>query len=338
MADSEVVAVIGGGSWGTTLAKIASDNGRKTLLWARREDLCREINETRENRVYLPGVTLPPNLEATHDLGRVCAATHLLILVVPSHGLRAVAREIGSHVTGQHVLVHGTKGIEVDTFKRMTEIIREETCLRKIGVLTGPNLARELAQREPAGTLVASHYDEVFERAQAALQSDYFRVYYSHDVVGAEVGGAFKNIVALAAGMVSGLGFGENTKSLLLTRALSEMARLGVAMGADVLTFGGMAGIGDLMATAASRLSRNHQVGTRLAQGETLEQIQTEMKMVAEGVKTTRAIHDFALRRELDLPIVAAVYHLLYEGGNAPELMRDLMTAPTGREFVALAP
>lgn len=334
----EPVAVVGAGSWGTTLAKLVAENGRRTLLWARSAELCREIEETRENRAYLPGARLPPSLEATHDLERVCDSTRLILLVVPSHGLRAVARQLGDHVSGEHVLVHATKGLEEGTFKRMTEILREETCLRQLGVLTGPNLARELAAREPAGTLIASPYDDVFRRAHAALESDYFRVYHSHDVIGAEIGGAFKNIVALAAGLVSGLGYGENTKALILTRSLSEMARLGTAMGADILTFGGMAGIGDLMATATSRLSRNFQVGERLAKGESLEQIQGAMRMVAEGVKTTRAVRDYAERRQLDLPIVRAVFRLLYQGGDPPTLLADLMAIPTGREFVALTP
>lgn len=332
----ESVAVIGAGSWGTTLARILGDNGRRTLLWARREDLCREINESRENRDYLPGAELAPCVEATHDLQRVCDTCKLMLLVVPSHGLRKLAYELGGFVTGEHVVVHATKGIEQATFKRMSEVLVEETCLRKIGVLTGPNLAKELAQRQPAGTLVASRYDEVFRRAHAALSSDYFRVYWGQDVIGAEVGGAFKNIVALAAGVVTGLGLGENSKALLLTRGLSEMARLGVAMGAEVLTFGGMGGIGDLIATCSSTLSRNHQVGARLAQGESLQQIQDHMQMVAEGVKTTGAVHGFATRKGLELPIVRAVYHLLYEGGTAPRLLEDLMSIPTGAEFVAL--
>jgi glycerol-3-phosphate dehydrogenase (NAD(P)+) len=334
----EPVAVIGAGSWGTTLAKVLGDNGCRTLLWARRAELCREINETRRNETYLPGFELPPNVEATDDLGRVCESVRLILLVVPSHGLRKLAFELGELVTGEHIVVHATKGIEEQSFRRMSEILIEETCLRKIGVLSGPNLARELAARQPAGTLVASRYDEVYRRTHAALHGDYFRVYWGKDVIGAEVGGAFKNIVALAAGVAHGLGFGENTRALLLTRAMSEMARLGVSMGAELLTFGGMAGFGDLIATCSSTLSRNHQVGTRLARGESLEQIRAEMKMVAEGVKTTRAVQAYAAKKGLDLPIVRGVHRLLYEGGDVPTLLRDLMAIPTGAEFAALSP
>jgi glycerol-3-phosphate dehydrogenase (NAD(P)+) len=334
----ERVAVIGAGSWGTTLAKVLADNGRKVLLWTRREELARQVNEQHENRDYLPDVKLPENVEACSDLERIGNTCHLILMVVPSHGMRATARALGDFLTGEHVVIHAAKGIEEDSFKRMSEILREETCLRKIGVLSGPNLARELAKKQPTGTLVASHFDEVYERAAAALNNDHFRVYGGRDVIGAEVGGAFKNIVALAAGVAAGLGFGENTKALLLTRGLSEMARYGIAMNAELLTFGGMAGMGDLIATCSSPLSRNHQVGARLAAGESLSAIQEHMRMVAEGVKTTRAVHDYADKKGLDLPIVRAVYHLLYEGGDVPTLMQDLMSIPTGAEFVALSP
>ena len=335
---SEPVGVIGAGSWGTTLAKVLGDNSRQTLLSVRRQELSDEINRTRQNSAYLPDFELPPSVEATSDLERVAETCKLLLLVVPSHGLRALAYELGNFVTGEHVVVHATKGIEEGTFKRMSEVLAEETCLRKVGVLSGPNLARELAARHPTGTLVASRYDEVYERTHRALHNDYFRVYWGKDVIGAEVGGAFKNIVALASGVAAGLGLGENTRALLLTRGMSEMARLGSAMGAEVLTFGGMAGFGDLIATCSSTLSRNFQVGMRLARGETLESIQADMRMVAEGVKTTRAVHAYATKKRLDLPIVSAVHRLLHERGDVPTLLRDLMAIPTGAEFVALTP
>lgn len=330
------VGVIGAGSWGTTIAKILGENGKHTLFWMRRPELAKEINETHENSTYLPGAKLPESVEATTDLERICKSCTLLILVVPSHGMRDIAREIGNHVTGEHVVVHATKGIEQGTFRRMSEVLREETCVRKIGVLSGPNLAKELAQRQPAGTLVASRYEEVFRRAHAALHNGYFRVYFGHDVIGAEIGGGFKNIIALAAGVAAGLGLGDNTKALLLTRGLSEMARFGVAMGAEILTFGGMAGMGDLIATCSSPLSRNHQVGARLAKGEKLEDIQRDMRMVAEGVKMAHAAHEYATRKRLDLPIARAIYRLLYEHHEVPTLLKDLMAIPAGPEFAAL--
>jgi glycerol-3-phosphate dehydrogenase (NAD(P)+) len=329
----ECVAVIGSGSWGTTLAKVAAENGRKVLLWARRQELSDEINRTRRNQSYLPDIALPPSLEATHDLERVCASAKLLVVVVPSHGMRELAYALGDHLDGEHVIVHATKGIERESYKRMSEVLREETCVRRIGVLSGPNLARELALGQPAGTLIASRYSEVFARSQQIFGNGYFRVYASQDVVGAEVGGAFKNVVALAAGVASGLGLGDNSKALLITRGLAEMAKLGVAMGGELVTFAGMAGIGDLIATCSSTLSRNHQVGERLARGETIEQIQAHMQMVAEGVKTTRAVQDFALRHGLELPIVRAVHRLLYEGCDIASALTDLMATPTGMEL-----
>jgi glycerol-3-phosphate dehydrogenase (NAD(P)+) len=330
------IGVVGAGSWGTTLAKILGENGKETLLWAREEEVWREINEAHTNSRFLPGHELPQVVEATGDLERICTSCDLLLMVVPSHGTRAVARQMGEHLQGDQLLVHCTKGIEIETFKRMSEVLREETCLRKIGVLCGPNLSKELAARNPAGTLVASKYDEVVRAAQDALHNQYFRVYGGRDVVGAEVGGSFKNIVAVAAGVVDGLKMGDNTKALLLTRSLNEMARLGAAMGAELVTFGGMAGVGDLMATCFSPLSRNHQVGERLAQGQTLDEIQRGMFMVAEGVKTTRAVHLYAARGGLDLPIVRGVHAMLYEGLTVRDALGQLMARQTGREFPGL--
>jgi glycerol-3-phosphate dehydrogenase (NAD(P)+) len=328
-----VVGVVGAGNWGTTLAKVIGGNERQTLLWAREPEVRQSVAEAHENTMFLPGYRLPDTVRPTGDLREICELCDLIFMVVPSHVFRGVARIMGEHLQGDQMVVHCTKGIEIDTFKRMSEVLREETCLRKVGVLAGPNLAKELAEQKPAGTLVASKYPEVQRAAQDVLNNRYFRVYAGHDVVGAEVGGSFKNIVAVAAGICDGLHMGDNTKALLLTRSLNEMARLGTVMGADLVTFGGMAGIGDLMATCASPLSRNHQVGERLAQGQTLEQIQASMLMVAEGVKTAKAVHGFARRHDLELPIVRAVYQLLYEGVSVAEAVERLMSRVVGHEF-----
>ncbi len=333
---TNTVTVIGAGSWGTTLARILADNGRDVLLWARDRSLTAAINRHRVNERYLPGFDLPPNLEATSDLSRACRESPMLVLVVPSHGLRKVAHRMGRHVGGDQIVVHATKGIEIGTFKRMSEVLREETCLRKIGVLSGPNLARELAARKPAGTLVASAYREVREAAAAAFHNAYFRVYTGSDVAGAEVGGAFKNVIAVAAGIVDGMGLGDNTKALLLTRGLNEMARLGESLGSGIVSFGGMAGIGDLMCTCASPLSRNHQVGERLARGQRRRQIEAEMTMVAEGIKTAKAVHEFAARKGLDLPIAEGVYRLLYTRKGVKRVLDELMALPAGDEFPEL--
>lgn len=334
---AQTIGVVGAGSWGSTLAKILGENSKQTLVWAYEPEVCDEINQQHTNERYIPGGRLADCVTATGDLQRVCEACELLLMVVPSHVFRGVATEMGNHLNGEQVIVHCTKGIEQETFKRMSEVLREETCIRKLGCLSGPNLSRELLAQQPAGTLVASKYDEVVRRAQDALHNAYFRVYGGHDVVGAEVGGAFKNIVALAAGVVDGLGLGDNTKALLLTRGLSEMARYGSSLGADVITYGGMAGIGDLIATCASPHSRNHQVGERLARGESLEQIQASMYMVAEGVKTTRAVHAYAAHKELELPIVKAAHGILHEGTSVAEAISGLMSRARKREF-AVAP
>ncbi len=294
------------------------------------------MNASHRNSVFLPGYELPARVEATGDLAQVCERCDLILMVVPSHVTRLVAREMGNHLRGDQMIVHCTKGIEIESFKRMSEVLREETCLRKIGVLAGPNLAKELAARNPAGTLVASKYEEVVRAAQAALNNHYFRVYGGADVVGAEVGGSFKNIIAVAAGVADGLKMGDNTKALLITRSLNEMARFGASMGAELVTFGGMAGIGDLMATCFSPLSRNHQVGERLAQGQTLDEIIASMVMVAEGVKTTRAVHAYARQRGLELPIVIAVHQLLYEKAGVRDALGVLMARQVGREFPGL--
>ncbi len=329
------VTVIGAGSWGTTLAKVIGENGHQVLLWSRDRDQCTAINKSHRNPRYLKKVKLPATLKATHDLERACSS-QLIVQVVPSHGTRRVVRRMGEHLRGDQMIVHATKGIEIETGKRMSQVIREETCVRKVGVLSGPNLAGELAQRKPAGTLVASKFKEVLEVSAAVLHSPYFRVYSGDDVIGAEVGGAFKNIIAVAAGICDGLQLGDNTKALLLTRGLREMAMLGDTMGAQVVTFGGLAGIGDLMCTCASTLSRNHQVGERLAVGQRRTQIEKEMDMVAEGIKTSRAIHAYATHKGLELPIAETVYRLLHSRLGVKRGIEELMSRPAGDEFAEL--
>jgi glycerol-3-phosphate dehydrogenase (NAD(P)+) len=328
--------VVGGGSFGTSLANILATLSRRVKLWVRREEQAEEFNTKRTNSRYLEGYSLSDALVATTDLAGGVRNARIVLVVVPSKSFRHVAREIGETLNGDQILIHATKGIEPDSFKRMSQILREETCARKIGVLSGPNLAREIMATHPAGALVASRYDEVVAATQEAFAGGWLRVYGGRDVVGTEVGGSFKNIVALAAGVADGLGLGDNTKALLVTRGLSEMAQFGVAMGANPFTFGGLAGIGDLMATCASPLSRNHQVGERLAKNESLEGILASMAHVSEGVPTTRAVHAFAVARGLDLPIVAAVHRILYEATSAGEAVEGLMALPTGEEMAQL--
>jgi len=328
--------VVGGGTFGTALASLLLGLGKRVRLWVRREEQAEEINREHTNRRYLPDFALPGNLEAVTDLAGTLAGTPLVLMAVPSRSFREAARLVGDHLEGDQVVVHTTKGFEIETFLRMSQILREETCSLKIGAFSGPNLAVEIMKGHPAGATVASSYREVVDTVQALFRGGRMRVYASQDVVGTEMAGAFKNIIALAAGVSDGMGFGDNTKALLLTRGLSEMARVGVSAGGDVFTFSGLAGFGDLMATCASPLSRNHQVGTRLARGEPLGAILESMAQVAEGVPTTEAVHRYALAQGLDLPIVRAVHGILYEGWNVEDALVRLMAIPVGDELSAL--
>ena len=306
-------------------------------IWVRRKEQAREINKEHRNSRYLPDFKLPAKLRATTDLARAAQAP-VVIVAVPSKAFREVACAVGNHIRGDQVLVHATKGLERDSFKRMSEILREETCSLKIGVISGPNLAVEIMRGNPAGAIVASHYHEVIEQVQALFVGSRMRMYGGKDVIGTELGGAFKNIVALATGIGDGMGFGDNTKALVMTRGLNEMVRFSVAQGADILTFGGLAGIGDMMATCASPLSRNYRVGHALAQGKKLERIIEGLGQVAEGVPTTAAVLSQAREMgiERDLPIVAAVHGVLYEGKTTKRALEELMSIPVGDELAAL--
>ena len=325
--------VVGGGSFGTALATLLARNHRKVLLWVRREEQAHEINRNHSNKTYFPGKPLPPQLRATTDLAEAMGQVPVLFVAVPTKGFRDVARQIGDHLTGDQILIHATKGIEPGTFKRMSEVLREETCGLKVGVISGPNLAEELMDGNPAGATVASHYDEAALKAQELFQGSPLRLYATRDVIGTEIGGAFKNIIALMSGAAQGLKFGANTKALIVTRGLAEMARYGIALGAEEATFSGLAGIGDLMATCSSTLSRNFRTGLRYAQGEKLEDILGSSHQVVEGVPATLAVHQQAQALGLDLPMVRAVYGAFYEGREIQDLLAGLMERRTGREI-----
>ena len=330
------VLVVGGGTFGTAMATILAEMGKRVKIWVSRKEQAEEISRQHTNSRYLPGYALPENLCATTDLGKAVKGTKIILMAIPSKSFRDVVRQVGDYVEGDQIVFHTTKGLEVETFKTMSMILREEICTLKIGVFSGPNLAVELMERNPAGATVASRYDEVVHTIQDLFRGGRMRVYSGHDVIGTEISGAFKNILALAAGMSDGIGFGDNSKALLLTRGLSEMARLGVSIGADVFTFSGLAGVGDLMATCASPLSRNHQVGERLAKGELLDDILASMNQVAEGVVTTEAVHRRALAIGLDLPIVRSVRGVLYESWTVLDALKMLMEIPVGDELSAL--
>lgn len=318
------VAVVGGGSWGTTLAHLVGENDHQVIHWLRDEEVVQQINFHRSNPKYRPEVSISTNVSATSDIREV-AQCKLILIAVPSHALREIAYELGNHLDGSHMLVHGIKGLEPETFKRMSAILKEETPCKRIGVISGPNLAEEIIKGHPSATVVASNYADVIESASAALRSTQFRVYGHDDPIGVELGGALKNIVAIASGMGHGMGFGDNTKAMLLTRGMAEIARLGVHMGAQFRTFGGLSGIGDLMATCFSPLSRNFRVGYRLARGEKLGDITRGLKQVAEGLKTAKTVHEYASRHQIYMPITEAVYHVTNHGMSPHEAISGLM-------------
>ncbi|MEX1125277.1 MAG: NAD(P)H-dependent glycerol-3-phosphate dehydrogenase [Acidimicrobiia bacterium] len=328
------IAVVGAGSWGTTVAAFAA-RSTPTVLWARRPELAAEMNETRENRQYLPGLALPDGLTATADLNTAVEGASALVMAVPSHGFREIYTRIAEGLGEDVPVLSLTKGIEQDTLATMTQVVTE-TSPRKnrslVGVMTGPNLASEVAAGQPTATVIAMADRATARRLQDVFMGPTFRVYTHDDVVGCELGGALKNVMAIAAGMSDGLGFGDNTRATLITRALAELTRLGVALGGRPATFAGLAGMGDLIATCISTASRNHQVGVGLASGKSLNDVVTEMRMVAEGVKTTQAVLDLAQRSGIEMPIASHVGHVLYEGLDPKEAVLRLMTRDAKEE------
>ncbi len=328
------VAVIGAGSWGTAVAALAARQ-RAVVLWARREELARAINTTSENPDYLPGWRLPAGLTATADLGLAVAGAGAVIMAVPSHGFDTVMAAMGK-VGPEVPMVSLAKGIEEGTLRRMTQVIADHLPDRdgsRIGVLTGPNLAGEVMAGHPTAAVVALADAGAAAEVQAIFMGPTFRVYTNSDVAGCELAGSLKNVMAIAAGMSSGLGFGDNTRAALITRALAELTRLGVALGGQPATFAGLAGMGDLIATCTSQESRNHRVGVELAKGRSLDDIITEMKMVAEGVKTTRAVLALANGAGLEMPIATQVGKVLYEGHHPREAVMTLMTREAKAEM-----
>ncbi len=322
------IAVIGAGSWGTTVAALAASSV-ETRLWARRAELADAINTTGINHDYIPDLEIPQRLEATSDLSYAIDGADTVIMAVPSHGFRQVFDEIAPGVGDQLPVISLTKGIEVDSLSRMTQVISDVAPGHDgdvIGVLTGPNLASEIASGQPTASVIGLKDPDVAVNLQQILISPTFRVYTNDDVIGCELGGALKNVMAIASGISDGLGFGDNTRATLLTRALAELTRLGVALGGQPETFAGLAGMGDLIATCSSNKSRNYRVGHGLAQGATLEEIISDMKMVAEGVKTTKSVVALARQSNVEMPIAEHVQLVLDDQMGPREAMLALMT------------
>jgi glycerol-3-phosphate dehydrogenase (NAD(P)+) len=321
-----VVSILGAGGWGTALAVLFADSGMRVNLWGYGAEQVAKLRETRSNDLYLPGVPLPETILPTNDL-RDCIPADVILFVTPSKAIRAVAEQFSKHpVNAGTPLVSCTKGIEHATGLRMTELLREYFPENPIGTLSGPNHAEEVARRMPAAAVVAFADLAVAERLQPLISAPYFRAYTTDDVAGVELGGALKNIYAIAAGVSDGLGFGDNSKAALETRALVELVRLGVTLGGRRETFYGLSGMGDLTVTCFSRHSRNRALGERLGRGESLEEITARMSGIAEGVPTTRSAFECARRANVSTPIIDQVYAMLFEGKEPRRVLGDLMS------------
>ncbi len=333
------VAVLGAGSWGTALAILLSDKGVNTTLWARSSSHAKEIEKERENLKYLKGFKFPSSLKVTSNLKEAISQKDALLFVVPSHGMRNTAKEVGRLLNGKslpNVIVSCVKGIENDTLKTMTEVLEEELprgCASILSVLSGPSFAKEVAQKVPTAVTVASNSQEISQGVQRLFHTDYFRVYSTYDIVGVQLGGAVKNVLAIAAGISDGLGFGTNSRAALITRGLAEMSRLGIKLGANPLTFSGLAGLGDLVLTCTGDLSRNRQVGLKLGQGKSMDDILSSMSMVAEGVKTSKSLYELSKKHDVDMPITANVYKVIYEGLNPRQCVKALLERPLKHEL-----
>lgn len=326
---STAAAVVGAGSWGTALARVLARNGHDVRLWSFEKEVVHRIREDRENVRYLPGVSLPQNLTATADLAEALSGAEVVVSVSPSQFVSGVMEGAAPHMAGDVVVVSASKGIETSTLRRMDEVLRDVLSpgqMEGFTVLSGPSFAKEVGREAPTLVVAASRVEEAARQVQQLFQNHYFRVYTNTDVVGVELGGALKNVIALAAGVTAGLGFGHNTMAAVITRGLAEITRLGLAMGAERATFMGLAGMGDLVLTCTGELSRNRTVGYRLGQGEDLESILGGMHDVAEGVKTAQAVHDLARRHGVEMPICEQVHAILVEGRRPREALEILMS------------
>ncbi len=318
------VAVIGAGSWGTTVAALAAAN-TPTVLWARRQGLADSINLAHINTDYLPSFTLPESLRATSDLEEAVRSADVLVMAVPSHGYREVAAEAAPFLRPWVPIVSLSKGVERSSLKRMSEVTADEMPGHPVAVLTGPNLAKEILGGQPAASVVAINDETIASELQRIFSRPSLRIYTNPDVVGCEVSGVVKNIIAIASGMAEGMGFGDNTRATLITRGLAEMTRLGMAMGGNPMTFAGLAGMGDLIATCSSKQSRNNTVGLQLGQGRSIADILGSMSMVAEGVKSSPPVLDLARRYGVDMPITEQVVSVCHKGRSAADALSSLM-------------
>ncbi len=323
------IGVVGAGSWGTALADLLAKKGFAVDLWVFEREVCRQIAEHKENKLFLPGVVLSENLRPSNDLTHVVAQKELVLIVVPSHVMRQTTLQMGSCLGPETTVVTAAKGIENKTHLTMSGVLHEtlpDLDENRLAVLSGPSFAKEVAADVPTLVTVASKNRETATFVQQVFATPYFRVYTSEDVVGVELGGAVKNVIAIASGIIDGLGLGLNTRAALITRGLVEIQRLGLILGGNPHTFAGLAGAGDLILTCTGALSRNYTVGRKIGGGMTLDQILSEMHMVAEGVKTTRSVYNLSRRLGVEMPISHEIYHVLYDNEDPEKAVKRLMT------------
>jgi glycerol-3-phosphate dehydrogenase (NAD(P)+) len=332
------IAVIGAGSWGTTLANLLAEKGCKVDLWVREEEVYQQIKEERVNGVFLPHMELVPQLNPVRSYEEALWEKELILLVVPSHVFQEVLKHIKPHLRPGMALMTGTKGIENDSLLTMSQVA--ESILPKeytdhFACLAGPSFAKEVFQKFPTAVTIACHDVKHAERLQRLFYTEFFRVYITQDLMGVQLSGATKNVIAIAAGTADGLNFGHNARAALITRGLAEISRLGVAMGANPLTFAGLAGMGDLVLTCTGDLSRNRTVGLKIGKGMTLQEIMKGMTMVAEGVRTSISAHQLAKKMGVDMPIINQVYEILYEEKDPMDAVKELMTRELKQELEA---
>jgi glycerol-3-phosphate dehydrogenase (NAD(P)+) len=328
------IAVIGDGGWGTTLAILLNKKGFKVELWGVFPDYLKILDKERKNPKFLPGVKIPQEIIFTSDIKKALTDCHLIILAVPSQYMRGVVQKIKGISLNEAIILSVTKGIEHKNLKRMSEVIKEELGPVKLAVLSGPSIAPEVARGIPTSVVTASVDLKIAQEVQVIFSTAHFRVYTSDDIIGVELGGSLKNIMAISAGISDGLGFGTNTKSALLTRGIVEITRLGVALGAQKETFMGLSGIGDLMTTAFNSKSRNHFVGEQIGRGKKLDEILENMEMVAEGIETIKSVKELAQKNKIEMPISEEVYSVLFQGKNPLQAVSDLMTREQKQETI----
>lgn len=337
MNEIKQIGVIGAGSWGTTLATLLAENGYPVVLWCYEADLAKRMQHDRINDLYLPERTLSTNLRVTNQLPEAVRQQDLLLFVTPSQVTRTVLTEVTPLLCGHELIVSASKGIENDSLQLLCQTFEEllpHAMHDQLGYLSGPSFAREVSQRMPTAVVAAARREDVAQKIQTTFSNEYFRVYSHDDIVGVELGGALKNVIALAAGVADGLGFGYNSRAALITRGLAEMTRLGLRLGGAAETFAGLAGMGDLVLTCTGDLSRNRTVGVQLGRGQTLSEIMEGMTMVAEGVKTTLSAYQLAKKLEVEVPITEQMYQILYQNKNPRQAVTDLMMRDLKAEAV----